>query len=101
MAINNDPRLAMASLKKEIKGDINSFFDDLHKELRKNTPVDTGRARRGWTKTTAEAGLDLAKGTIILHNDVHYVQYLDKGSSGQSPRGIVEPSLRTVLRKYS
>lgn len=90
----------MDNLKKSINGDINAFFDDLVAELRRNTPVDTGRARRGWTKTTDKPGLAISNQRIVVDNQVPYIIYLEEGSSKQAPNGIINKSISNTLRKY-
>lgn len=77
--------------------------DDLHKEAISLTPVDTGRAKRGWKRNR--------EGTS---NDVPYIVVLDKGrkagtrkgakktfmqGSDQAPDGISKPALNRVKDK--
>lgn len=59
---------------------------DLLQELRAATPVETGRARDGWSLT--ETG---------LRNDVPYVVRLNAGSSRQAPAGFVEAAIDRAL----
>lgn len=74
------------------------------------TPVDTGRARGGWQtsiggtagpapgRSPAEAERELARAaeTLVVGDQVHisnaveYVPVLERGSSAQAPRGMVE-----------
>jgi hypothetical protein len=63
--------------------------------------VDTGRARKGWSK-------NVNKDNFVIENKVPYVPVLDKGrhmtprgmrGSKQAPRGIVGPSLNEIKRK--
>jgi hypothetical protein len=70
-------------------------------EVQARTPVDTGRARAGWTKTTSNTGFS-------IQNNVPYIGVLDRGrhmtnrgmrGSQQAPRGIVGPSLKTIKGK--
>ena len=58
------------------------------------TPIDTGRARRGWQ----------ARGNQI-RNDVPYIGKLETGYSRQAPKGFVNQAVKTTidkskLRKY-
>lgn len=58
------------------------------------TPIDTGRARRGWQTRTNQ-----------IRNDVPYIGKLETGYSRQAPRGFVNQALKTTidkskLRKY-
>jgi hypothetical protein len=73
----------------------------LYNEVRKRTPVDTGKARSGWIKSDKVNGFS-------IENKVPYVPILDKGrhmtnrgmrGSVQAPKGIIGPSLDTIKRK--
>lgn len=90
------------SLQKELetatRSEIAWFADDLFNEVRRKTPVDTGRAKRGWKKSSTVT-------THEISNSVDYVEVLDKGrhmtkrgmrGSKQAPRGIVGPSLESI-----
>lgn len=55
------------------------------KVLQSNTPVDTGRARAGWTYEDS---------TII--NNVEYIDGLNRGSSRQAPAFFIERSVLSV-----
>lgn len=75
--------------------------DDLFTEIKKRTPVDTGRAKAGWNKRVRDNG-------FTIDNTVPYVPVLDKGrhmtnrgmrGSKQAPKGIVNPSLESIKRK--
>lgn len=74
------------------------------KEVIPRTPVDTGRARAGWTlerrgpdnsyfrvNTRLFGG---AEGQIF--NGVPYISYLELGSSQQAPGGFVRQTLREI-----
>lgn len=57
----------------------------------KNTPIDTGNARRHTTKTTSS-----------IDANYPYAQRLDNGYSKQSPHGMVQPTIdamRTYINK--
>lgn len=80
------------------RSEIAWFADDLYNEIRRKTPVDTGKAQRGWKKSST-------KTTHEISNSVDYVEVLDKGrhmtkrgirGSKQAPRGIVGPSLQSI-----
>lgn len=88
----------------------------------KRTPVDKGRARAGWTSFLLAKGRPVDVGGtdtdpeairqgellsffeedygsrpfIILGNAVHYVVYLEFGSSGQAPAGMVRVTFREM-----
>ena len=86
---------------KELGSAVKRLADDLYNTVERRTPVDTGRARKGWSK---KVGQD----NFVIENKVPYVPILDKGrhmtprgmrGSKQAPRGIVGPSLTEIKRK--
>lgn len=52
------------------------------------TPIDTGRARRGWQARTNE-----------IRNDVPYIKKLEGGSSRQAPSGFVNQAMSITIDK--
>lgn len=89
---------ALKALQKEIDADLDSFTSDLVKELKNTTPVDTGRAKRGWRKRSTPS---IAKNNqTIIENRVPYISPLDDGHSKQAANGIVVPALKKVLGRY-
>lgn len=62
---------------------------DLTEEIRRKTPIDTGRARRGWRRTLTPKGAS-------IHNPVPYISHLENGSSSQAPKGMIKPSINKV-----
>lgn len=85
-------------LRTSIDREVQKFGRELLAEIKSNTPVDTGRAQRGWRKQPAPSG-------FVLENNVPYIGVLDKGrhmtnrgmrGSKQAPRGIVGPSLKSI-----
>lgn len=58
---------------------VNKLVDDLKRE----TPVDTGKARDGWR-------ID-ANGNIV--NDVDYIDRLNEGTSKQAPKYFIEQTI--------
>jgi hypothetical protein len=64
--------------------------------LRQVTPVDTGRARKGW-KHRIDRGFvsgETIGGTIS--NNVEYIDILNKGHSKQAPRFFIEQVLSRI-----
>jgi len=87
------------------------------------TPVDTGRAQNNWqvsvdtgsreaviagkrSKAEIEAealsALAFVKpfSTVLLYNNVEYIVFLEEGSSGQAPRGMVQISIQEVENQF-
>lgn len=72
----------------------------LLEEVRKATPIDKGRARRGWKKSKS-ANPTLSNSVerqIKIENRVPYIGLLERGRSKQAPNGIVRQSLSATLR---
>jgi hypothetical protein len=97
--------LNKASTEKEIqsllKKELNLLAGQVFEEVKKNTPVDTGRARDGWKKNTSDTAFEVT-------NAVPYVPVLDRGrhmtnrgvrGSKQAPKGIVGPSLDNIKKR--
>ena len=85
-------------LSAQLRSEVKRLADTLYTEVRKRTPVDTGRAKAGWTKKVSGKDFEVA-------NQVPYIGVLDKGrrmtnkgmrGSKQAPRGIVGPSLQSI-----
>jgi bacteriophage HK97-gp10 putative tail-component len=91
---------------------------EIDRELRRNTPVDTGHARRNWipsvgSMNTTEANDDgahqagvlevlsykLTDGALWVANVVDYVHYLNYGTSDQQPAGFIERSVDIAFQK--
>lgn len=68
---------------REIEAVLKFKLRDVRDDLVEATPIDTGKARRGWT----------IKGKT-LENSVSYIDDLNKGSSRQAPAYFIE---KTVL----
>lgn len=85
-------------LRAEIGRDLSTFVNDYIQQLKNTTPVKSGKAQKGWTKTFT-GKLNTSGVTNIARNDVPYITKLDAGSSIQAPRGIVEPALNKTRRK--
>lgn len=90
---------------------LRKFAFDLLTRLIARTPVDTGRARAGWTTAANALGIKVPKGKeqgstgqyeemlegphqyIRMMNDVDYVIYLEYGWSKQAPAGMLRISM--------
>ncbi len=77
----------------QIKREINSLISDIASQTKQiaqqNTPIDTGRARKGWKTSRTRQGFE-------VENSVPYIGFLEKGHSKQAPRGILKPTVRKV-----
>lgn len=62
--------------------------DTLKDELVPRTPIDTGRARRGWQQRKS-----------AVENRVPYITALEKGRSKQAPRGFVRQAIEATVTK--
>jgi hypothetical protein len=96
-----DSSRLIKGLEDEIRSEVRLLSNSLFTEVKKNTPVDTGRAKAGWRQKTRTDGFE-------INNAVPYVPVLDKGrhmtnkgyrGSKQAPNGIVGPSLKTIKGK--
>lgn len=58
--------------------------------LKSRTPIDTGRARRGWQGR--------AQGTrATISNTVPYIELLENGRSRQAPNGFVRQAVQATV----
>lgn len=62
--------------------------------LRRVTPVDTGKARKGWEDKTYMAPDGYLDGSII--NEVEYISRLNRGHSKQAPKYFIEQVLTKI-----
>lgn len=60
-------------------------------EVKKRTPIDTGRARRGWSNR--QTGKN-----AVIENKVPYIERLEKGWSKQAPRGFVKQAISATQK---
>lgn len=97
---------------------------ELHGDLVRTTPVDTGWARANWLPrvgrpaqnaagsrdnvgaagTAAQTGIAqvlsymLARGLVFVTNNVPYIERLNDGHSRQEPAGFVQRAIRKAVR---
>lgn len=83
---------------KNIEDGINKLVEDIGKQTlrsaKANTPIKSGRARRGWT---SEQG----PGLFEVQNSVPYIEQLEKGRSKQAPRGIIKPTVKKAFTGFT
>lgn len=89
------------ALKAQLRSEVKRLADSLFTEIKQRTPVKTGRAKAGWTKSIKDVDFS-------IENNVPYIGVLDKGrhmtpngmrGSNQAPKGMVGPSLESIKRK--
>lgn len=68
--------------------EIGALKDDYKAAVVPRTPIDTGRARKGWQKRRME-----------IRNDVPYIGKLEDGYSRQAPRGFVNQAMKSTIDK--
>lgn len=71
-----------------VKADL---MPEIQKEVASRTPIDTGRARRGWQQ----------RSQTMVKNDVPYIERLEKGYSRQAPNGFVNQGIRAAVKTIS
>ena len=70
------------SIASQVELELLSNKKELKEALKAATPIDTGKARAGWTETN--------KG---LENNVEYISDLNMGTSSQAPVYFIEKTL--------
>jgi hypothetical protein len=102
----NNVRLDVVDFKKEMKrvekevqrianDDIESRIIFATKTLSEVTPVDTGKARKGWKyKINRTIGQEFIGGKI--QNDVEYISILNSGHIKQAPKYFIEQVLSKI-----
>lgn len=83
------PKTIIADIQKKTEKFIDAVMDDVKVVASKETPIDTGRARRGWRRN----GKDVV-------NNVDYITELEDGHSKQAPSGIATPTIKEINRRY-
>ena len=96
MATYNNKKDIIKDIKSSIVLAIDNLLEDIKDDIKDLTPVRTGRAQRGWRYTPKYKAYYNGK---IIHNNVPYITFLDKGSSRQNRRGIVQPAINKHINK--
>jgi len=73
--------------------EMQSIADDIQQIAVTKTLIKTGRARRNWDNRKSRQG-------FTIENKVPYIGRLEEGYSKQAPKGILQPTLRAIKRKY-
>jgi hypothetical protein len=79
-------------LAKIIEKTKNELQDTVKTEIATRTPIDSGRARRGWSKRSS--GKDR-----IVKNTVPYIERLEGGYSRQAPNGFTKQAVKATMNK--
>tara|TARA_R110000868_G_scaffold123968_2_gene327925 strand:- start:1739 stop:2032 length:294 start_codon:yes stop_codon:yes gene_type:complete len=82
----------MRELSVIIQKEISAIASTYKDEVRSRTPVDTGRARRGWANRTSGKNRE-------VRNQVPYISKLESGYSRQAPNGFVNQAVNSTLSK--
>jgi len=82
------------SLFDEITSMVSEMGDDFYEEVKKNTPVDTGLAKRSWKKSKS-------KNSTVINNKQPYISELDEGKSKQAPHGMVKPAIDKIKSNFN
>tara|TARA_B110000977_G_scaffold201857_1_gene299402 strand:- start:4509 stop:4802 length:294 start_codon:yes stop_codon:yes gene_type:complete len=95
--MSNQSKNTMKDLRAEIGHDFTQYINDFYKSLVSLTPVDTGRAKRGWVKRYNNQ-LGEKSSYILFTNQVPYSAVLDNGHSRQAPKGMFNPTLKKTRK---
>lgn len=104
------------ALRKRVTDVLKMLALEIDRQLRRNTPVDTGHAKRNWVPSVTEpnrvevndesahaAGISqvlsytLDHGPLWVANCVPYIRALNYGHSKQRPAGFVELAIDTAF----
>lgn len=91
---------------KEFNAVVMKMSDDLVDDLKKRTPVKTGKARDGWINRSS------GKGRIVISNRVKHAPVIDEGrqqaphrkgmqGSIKAPHGMTRPAMKELQRQVS
>lgn len=101
---SSDHRKILNHLDKSLERKVDLVLKEINRSIVAQTPVDTGRASRGWKYSPR---FKLKRGGTIF-NRVPYIGILDRGrvtiggrayGSLQAPDGIVVPVLKRISKR--
>lgn len=75
-------------LKDVADDEVKALSETLKQEISRRTPIDSGRARRGW---------QVRNNQVI--NNVPYIDRLERGYSSQAPKGFTNQAVRATVNK--
>lgn len=79
-------------LSKEIRQFQTYLAREFKNEVVPRTPIDKGRARRGWQQRSSG-------NTEVIENQVPYIERLERGWSRQAPNGFVKQAITATVAK--
>lgn len=85
-------RAVLRNIDRIVEKQVAELSEELKSTARAKTPIRTGNARRNWKDKQDKRG-------FTVENRVPYIERLEAGSSKQSPRGIVGPTLTEIKRR--
>jgi hypothetical protein len=83
--------LSLAKTRQEIARIRTTLMTEVKTEVAGRTPIDTGRARRGWQQRNINT----------VENKVPYIGRLEKGYSRQAPSGFVRQGVSAAIGKIN
>jgi len=91
----------MTQVKREIGKVSDRIAQTIFQEAKIHTPIDKGRARRGWRlkKSSNPSAGNFVEREHRITNRVPYIGLLERGRSKQRPRGIIRPTIEAFKRK--
>lgn len=93
---SSDHKKIFGDIEGSLEREIQDIVQAINTSVKRTTPVQSGRARRGW-RTTGR--YKLGKSSQVMENLVPYIGILDRGSSRQAPNGIVDPGVRKIISR--
>lgn len=89
ISVKFKPKFDVKEMTKQINSLLNDIKTKTYATARSLTPVRSGYAKSQWTKKSRAGGFS-------VENKTPYIQYLDKGSSKQAPKGITIPTVKKM-----
>ena len=81
-------------LEKRVSNSRNEISSTLYTELKKNTPVKSGRAKRNW-----KLDQNVNENLDVITNSATYLKYVNDGTAEIRPRRFIEKSVKDTKRK--
>jgi hypothetical protein len=91
------PKGTIRELQTEFGRDFSRFNSEFVNNLKSETPIRSGTARRGWMNKYS-GNIGKSSKYPLAVNRVPYIGVLDEGSSRQAPDGIIEPAFNKTRK---